>query len=378
MTTTASGHPSSSQNFASQNERGDRLSSRPAPSKTSAAILGCAALRPTRDEIAFFADAAPWGFILFARNIDNADQVYGLVDALRSSVGWRAPVLIDQEGGRVARLKGPVWREWKDVGVWADAVDRDKVLDDDAFCEALTLRYQRIAAELTALGIDVNCAPLVDVRRDQTHAIIGTRALGRNADAVARRARAVCDGLRAGGVAPVIKHIPGHGLALVDSHEALPIVGASRDELSATDFAAFRPLADQTMAMTAHIVYTAIDPEVCATMSATVIGDVIREEIGFDGLLMSDDISMDALSGTFDARAEQCLRAGCDVVLHCNGDRAEMAALMSGVDVLADVSLKRANAALEVAGHKASSMDLSEADRRLAALLAPLKDSVDV
>lgn len=300
-----------------------------------ALIVGCAGMKLSQDEARFFADSDPWGFILFARNIDTPQQVSALVSALRDTVGRDAPVLIDQEGGRVARLRGPHWLEWEDAGTSVAALS-----DFDAET-LLRLRYRVIGAELRALGIDVNCAPLIDVPQPGAHPIIGARAYGTTPQRVALLARAVWDGLVAGGVHPVIKHLPGHGRAMVDSHAALPVVEASRSDLDAVDFAALRPLADAPMGMTAHVVYTALDPEGCATLSPTVI-ELLRNEIGFDGLLMTDDIGMGALSGPMEERASKALAAGCDVVLHCSGDRAEMATLASTVPLLEGTALARA------------------------------------
>jgi beta-N-acetylhexosaminidase len=261
--------------------------------------------------------------------------VSALVSALRDTVGRDAPVLIDQEGGRVARLRGPHWLDWDDAGT-AVAGLRDAEAET-----LLRLRYRLIGAELRALGIDVDCAPLIDVPQPGAHQIIGARAYGTTPERVALLARAVWDGLAAGGVHPVVKHLPGHGRAMVDSHAALPVVDAPRAALEAVDLAALRPLADAPMGMTAHVVYTALDPDACATLSPKVIG-LLRDEIGFDGLLMTDDIGMGALAGPMATRATAALAAGCDVVLHCSGDLAEMAALAGAVPLLEGAALARA------------------------------------
>ena len=358
MTTTAA---SGSAAFSSPERR--------TPPSATAAIFGCRGPQLTPEERAFFAESKPWGFILFARNIETPSQVGELVADLRESVGWRAPVLIDQEGGRVARLRRPHWREWPPIGAWTDAAEAG-VWSEEALCSALRLRYRAIAAELMALGVDVNCAPLLDVRRDEAHDIIGDRALGRAPDAVARRARAVCEGLRSGGVAPVIKHIPGHGRAAVDSHEQLPKVSAAHADLSVTDFAPFQQLVDQPIAMTAHVVYDAIDSSLCATLSPTVISKVIRDEIGFQGLLLTDDLSMRALSGSFEERARESLAAGCDIVLHCNGDMGEMRAVRDGVGGNAPPR-DRADAALVTAPAQGP-VEVGAMLEELAELTAPL------
>ena len=321
----------------------------------SAAILGLAGPKIAPDEAAFFREADPWGFILFARNIADPEQLTRLTADLRDAVGRDAPILIDQEGGRVQRMRPPHWRQWSDVlRVFENG-------DEAQAVEAVRLRYRVIADELRAVGIDVNCAPVLDVPAPGGHEIIGPRALGRSPDEVARRGRAVCEGLLAGGVLPVIKHIPGHGRAPADSHIALPRVTAPRDELAA-DFAPFRALADQPLGMTAHVVYETIDPDLCGTQSPTVIG-LIRGEIGFDGLLMSDDLSMRALTGPFGARARVCLSAGCDIVLHCNGDMAEMQDVAGAVPALAGESARRA-ARAEAARRAPDATDIALAAAR--------------
>ena len=300
-----------------------------------AAILGVSGPVLGPDEERFLAEADPWGFILFARNVETPPQLSALVTALRDTVGRDAPVLIDQEGGRVARLRSPNWRDWPDAGTCVAG------LADSVAETVLRLRYQIIGGELRTMGIDVNCAPLIDVPQPGAHPIIGARAYGETPGRVALLARAVWDGLTAGGVHPVIKHLPGHGRAMADSHATLPVVDAPRSALEAVDFAAIRPLRDAPMGMTAHVVYSAIDPEACATLSAKVIG-LIREQIGFRGLLMTDDLGMGALSGPMDARAAAAIAAGCDVVLHCAPDQAEREAVMGAVPELAGAALARA------------------------------------
>lgn len=304
-----------------------------------AAILGCLGPVLSEDERAVFADTDPWGFILFSRNIGTPDQIRALTDALRDAVGRDAPILIDQEGGRVARLRPPQWLNW------LPPLDQMAVVAPQNRRRAMALRYRIIAAELRALGIDVNCAPMLDVATPTSHEIIRNRCYGEDPDTVAETGRAVAEGLLAGGVLPVIKHIPGHGRAGLDSHLELPVVDADRETLAATDFLPFARLADLPMAMTAHIVYPAIDPDACATLSPAVI-DMIRRDIGFDGLLMTDDLSMQALSGNFGSRTRTALAAGCDVILHCNGEPAEMSAILAETPVLAGDALRRADAVL--------------------------------
>ena len=305
----------------------------------SAAIYGCSAAALTADERAFFRASDPWGFILFARNVADPDQLRRLTGDLRETVGREAPILIDQEGGRVQRLGPPHWRQWEPA--------RD--LSEAGACEmtklrAFRARYAAIAAELRDVGIDVNCVPVLDVPQQNAHPIIGDRALGRTGAEVALRGREAMAGLLEGGVLPVIKHLPGHGRALHDSHEQLPRVTAPMETLEATDFLPFLSLRDAPLGMTAHVVYDAIDPEACATLSPAAI-TLIREQLGFDGLLMTDDLSMKALSGPMGGRASAALSAGCDVVLHCNGDMAEMEAIASDVPPLAGLAADRARAA---------------------------------
>ena len=303
----------------------------------AAAILGCSGPALTDGERRFFARVNPVGFILFARNIATPAQVAALVADLRATVGRAdAPVLIDQEGGRVQRLKPPHWRKAPAGAPFARLAARDPA----AAVAALRLNYRLIGRELAALGIDVDCAPVLDVPVAGADDVIGDRALGADPVMVATLGRAVVDGLLDEGVLPVIKHIPGHGRAMVDSHHALPTVHAARADLEAQDFPPFRALADAPWAMTAHVVYTAID-DLPATTSAKVIGEVIRGLIGFDGVLVSDDLSMKALGGGFDERARRALEAGCDLVLHCNGDMAEMEAVAAGTLPLCDIARER-------------------------------------
>ena len=306
----------------------------------SATIFGVSGLALTGGERAFFREVDPWGFILFSRNVESPSQVAALVSSLRDGVGRAAPVLIDQEGGRVQRLGPPHWRDWGPVA----HLFRPRA-DEANASEALALRYRIIAEELRTLGIDVDCTPLLDLPRRGSHEIIGDRALGTAPEPVARRAQVLCDALKAGGVLPVLKHLPGHGRATVDSHQALPRVSTPLAELEATDFAAFRPVAGEALGMTAHIVYEAIDPSACATLSRPAV-DLIRNGIGFDGCLMTDDISMRALAGPTTARVTGAINAGCDLILHCNGNMAEMVEIAAAAPRLAGASRARAERAV--------------------------------
>lgn len=305
----------------------------------SATILGCEGPALTAAEAAFFREADPFGFILFARNVETPDQLRRLTGDLRAAVGRDAPILVDQEGGRVQRLRAPHWREW------LPPLDEVARLAPGARERGLWLRYRLIAAELRDAGIDTCCAPSADIASAGTHPFLRNRCFGSDPATVARAARASAEGLLAGGVLPVMKHLPGHGRAVVDSHLYLPRVTADAAALEATDFAAFRALSDLPAAMTAHVVFDAFDPGRPATLSPAVIG-AIRERIGFGGLLLSDDLSMEALSGTIGARAAAAIAAGCDVALHCNGRRAEMEEVIAAAGCLTPAAEARAAAAL--------------------------------
>lgn len=329
-----------------------------------ACILGCSTTRLTDEERAFFAEVRPWGFILFKRNIDSPDQVRRLVDDLRSCVGREdAPVLIDQEGGRVQRMGPPHWRRYPPGRAYGEIASNDPLYRR----EIARLGARLLAHDLRAVGINVDCVPVLDVPAPDGHEIIGDRAYGRTADEVALLGRAAAEGLIAGGVLPVVKHMPGHGRALADSHLQLPVVDAAWEELEARDFAPFKVLSDMPMAMTAHVVYTAIDPARPATTSRIVHRRVIRGAIGFDGLVMTDDLSMKALSGDFAARTRAALAAGCDVALHCNGDMDEMRAVVAGAKPLQGRSLARAKAALARVARASEPFDVEEARARFEA-----------
>ncbi len=304
----------------------------------SATILGCAGPVLEPAEAAFFADTQPVGFILFARNVQRPAQVKRLTADLRAAVGRDAPIFVDQEGGRVQRLRAPHWREWMPP--------LDQVAQAGArAARAMYLRSFLIAREHLACGIDGNCAPLADIARARTHPFLRNRLYGETLETVVEIARAVADGLRDGGVYPVLKHIPGHGRGTLDSHHDLPRATASRAALEDNDFAAFRALGDLKWGMTAHLVYEAIDPDLPATLSPAMIG-VIRDEIGFQGVLMTDDLSMNALPGPVAERAARARAAGCDIALHCNGDLAEMRAVVRAAGPLDDAGRARVAAAM--------------------------------
>jgi beta-N-acetylhexosaminidase len=331
----------------------------------SRAIYGCAAARLSAAEKSFFRETRPWGFILFARNISDASQVKALVQELRETVGdEKAPVLIDQEGGRVARLKPPHWQARPPAARFGALYKNNP----DAAREATYLNARLIAHDLASLGINVDCLPVLDVPVPGSHDVIGDRAFSTDPATIIALGRAQIEGLMDGGVLPVMKHIPGHGRAGADSHLNLPRVSASAEELSASDFVTFRSLDSCPVAMTAHVVYESIDPQRPATTSPKVIRDVIRGEIGFDGLLMSDDLSMKALDGPLSVRAKQAQFAGCDLVLHCNGDMDEMREVASEVTELKGQALKRSEHALSHLSAPGG-FDPAAAQARLATLL---------
>jgi len=293
-------------------------------------VYGCAGEELNEEEISFFEHNRPLGLILFTRNCKSEIQIKSLIEHFKEVTGNpNALILIDMEGGRVARLKAPLWPEFPPASHFMNMAINEGL---DKAGKAVNRNYAQMAAVLSNLGINVNCAPVCDLLFDDAHDIIGDRAFGKNPDMAASLAEQVCAGLKSGGVWPVIKHIPGHGRASLDSHEALPIVTSSFDELDATDFEVFRKLSDAAFGMTAHILYTALDAEFPATLSPTII-EIIRNHIGFTGILFSDDISMKALNGNLDSLSAQALNAGCDIVLHCNGKMEEMLSVAKGVGV---------------------------------------------
>jgi beta-N-acetylhexosaminidase len=310
---------------------------------TRAFITGVSGLELSADEREFIRAERPWGFILFKRNVETPVQVIRLVSELRAAIADPdAPVLIDQEGGRVQRFGPPNWPVYPPGAVFGALYDIDPQLGRSA----ARLSARLIAADLIASGVTVDCLPLADVPVAGADAVIGNRAYGTEPHKVAAIARAVTEGLEQGGILPVLKHIPGHGRATADTHFRLPVVDTPIKELERTDFAAFQPLADLPMAMTAHVVFSALDPAHPATTSATIIERVIRGVIGFQGLLMSDDVSMNALAGSIAERTRAIISAGCDMVLHCNGKLDEMRQVARETPELSGKALERAKRAL--------------------------------
>ncbi|MCV2878733.1 beta-hexosaminidase [Sedimentimonas flavescens] len=329
-----------------------------------ATIFGCEGLDLSPSEAAFFRASDPWGFILFSRNIETPEQVARLCSSLREAVGRDAPILIDQEGGRVQRLRAPHWREW------LPPLDQARAASDARRSFWLRARIQ--AHELRAIGIDANCAPTCDIAGPRTHPFLQNRCLGTDAATVIANARATAEGFLAGGVLPILKHMPGHGRAEADSHLDLPVVGADPADLAQTDFAPFRALRDLPLGMTAHIRFTAFD-QAPATQSRKMIA-LIREQIGFDGLLMTDDIGMEALSGSKGARAAASIAAGCDVVLYCKGDMGPMEEVAEAAGQLTPEAAARADAAL-ARRHAPDPVDIAALEAELVALLG---DGADV
>jgi beta-N-acetylhexosaminidase len=330
-------------------------------------ITGVAGTFLSPEERSFLREADAWGCILFRRNIEAPAQVSRLTASIREALARDAPVLVDQEGGRVQRLGPPYWPAYPPGDAYGRIYDQDAALG----LKAAHLGACLIAADLASLGIDVNCLPVADVLVPGADPVIGDRSYGSDASKVALLARSTAEGLLAGGVLPVVKHMPGHGRATADSHCRLPIVETDRATLTATDFAAFQPLADLPLGMTAHVVYAAIDPIAPATTSFTLVREVIRDLIGFRGLLMSDDISMGALSGSIEERSRAAIAAGCDVVLHCTGRLDEMQAVAAAVPALGGQAAVRADAALARRG-SANARDYSRLRTEWAALMQGL------
>jgi beta-N-acetylhexosaminidase len=328
-------------------------------------ITGIIGAGLTDAERAFVREAQPWGLIVFRRNIAGPDALRRLVGDFRAVLGRDAPVLVDQEGGRVQRLGPPHWPKYPPAAAYGVLYDRDRA----AGIAAARLGARLIAADLLAVGIDVDCMPIADVPVAGASLVVGDRAFGTAPDKVAALGAAFAEGLADGGVLPVLKHIPGHGRATADSHQKLPVVTADKAALDAADFAAFRPLAKLPLAMTAHVVFTAFDPLAPATTSAAIVREVIRGSIGYQGLLMSDDLSMRALSGSLGERTRAAIAAGCDLALHCNGKMPEMLAVAAAAPLLAGEAARRADAALAMK-KPATPIDLADARVQFSALMS--------
>lgn len=334
--------------------------------KVTNAIFGLEGLMPTAREIDFFRSADPFGFILFARNIKDADQVRALTAALREISGRdELPILIDQEGGRVQRLRAPYFQEAVPAGRIADLAERDEA----GAIRAARLHALSIGLQLRGLGITVDCAPCLDLRFEGASAVIGDRSYGKDPDLVGKLGLAAVEGFREAGVMPVIKHLPGHGRALVDSHHGLPIIDTDMTILEKTDFKPFVTCRTGTWGMTAHLVLTAVDPDRPITQSATGIQDIIRDRIGFEGPLMTDDLSMNALTGEMVCRADKAIAAGCDLLLHCNGKIDEMEAVAEASVPLAGAALKRISET--PIPRPASRLSIAEVQAELTELLGP-------
>lgn len=325
-----------------------------------AAIFGCEGPVLLPREKAFFREFQPFGFIIFARNVESPSQLQRLTSDLRESVGRDAPILVDQEGGRVQRLRAPHWREW------APPLETVEKAGENA-ARAMAIRSILIAAELRAVGIDANCAPVADIAGPLTHPFLRNRCYGQEVDIVTKVSRSVADAYLAQGVLPVVKHMPGHGRSVNDTHHNLPTVTTDKATLAATDFAPFRALRDLPMAMTAHIIFEAYDPINPATQSINVI-QAIRNEIGFAGLLLTDDLNMQALSGSLSERTSRSLAAGCDIALHCKGDFDEMQAVAQAAGAMSPATQLRAKAALGQRQH-AKIIDIAALEAELSALL---------
>jgi beta-N-acetylhexosaminidase len=324
-------------------------------------ICGCAGVALNDEERRFIAETRPWGLILFKRNVAEPAQLQRLTRSFREIVGRvDAPVLIDQEGGRVQRMAPPHWHAYPSAASF-DASLKDR----EAALRAARLAARLIAHDLRDVGVTIDCAPVLDLSFEGAHSVIGSRAFSNNPARVVEYGRAVAEGLSAGAVAPVVKHIPGHGRALVDSHHELPVVDASRADLLAKDFAPFIALRHLPLAMTGHVVYRAIDAVRPATTSKTVVETIIRGAIGFDGLLLTDDLSMKALGGSFEERTRAAFEAGIDVALHCNGDIAEARAVAKAAPLLAGLSMRRADAALAVTTAAPEPFDVAAARAEL-------------
>lgn len=336
-----------------------------------AAIIDVSGTELSKEEAAFFKAEQPWAFILFGRSCQNPQQIKKLCDDIRESVGRDCLIFLDQEGGRVQRLKPPLWPQFPPNKIYGDIFNKNP---DDAL-EAAYLHHALIAAELRAVGINADCAPCLDLSIEGAHSVIGDRAFSTNPEIIARLGQASLSGLHDGKVASVIKHIPGHGRARADSHKELPVVGEDLETLKA-DFLPFKALNQAPMAMTAHVKYNAIDKEHCATMSKTIINDYIRDDFGFDGLLMTDDISMKALQGSISEKAKGVIEAGCDVAMLCNAPLEERAEFLAVCPELKGKSLERAYDSERIVLGEPITLDLDAAWNRFSELTGVAKGAM--
>ena len=335
---------------------------------TAAIVFDTEGARLSADEKAFFKDADPWGFIVFARHCSSANELTAHCSELRDAVGRDAPILIDQEGGRVARMKPSAFPAHPAPAVFGELYK----LDPKKSVAASRLNGWLLGRLVSGCGVTINCMPMLDVPQpDADPNVIGDRAYARHPDVIVALARAAAEGLEAGGALPVVKHMPGHGRALCDSHHELPRVSVRKEDLRAVDFAPFKAMADARMGMTGHVVYEAYDEDRPGTISPVIVGEVIRGEIGFDGLLFTDDLKMKALGGSMEARVADSLAAGCDIALACNFDMAQKKEAMQGAKELSGKSAERAEAALASAG-PAEEGDVEEGYRRLGEMLKPV------
>ncbi|NRA30749.1 MAG: glycoside hydrolase family 3 protein [Parvularculaceae bacterium] len=330
-----------------------------------ATMFGCSGTTLTDWEKAFFRETRPWAYILFGRNIDIPEQVKALTAALReASNDPDAPIFVDQEGGTVARFKRPHFRHPPNPSAFAQHHEKDP----EVAAEAAWLNARIMADDLKALGVNANCAPMLDVVDPNAHEFLQKRALGYDAETVTTLGKATALGLRDGGVAPVVKHAPGHGKGDADSHHNLPRVRATREQLIAEDFVPFQALKREAMMMTAHVIYEALDPDHPGTLSSAIINDVIRDDWGYDGLLMTDDINMNALGGTIEERTRSAIAAGCELICHCNGDLADMESVARGAGTLSGQAIIRADKARAITSATPKPFDRKEAAERLKAL----------
>jgi beta-N-acetylhexosaminidase len=337
-------------------------------------IFGCRGLVLTSDECSFFKEFPPMGFILFKRNCSTKAQVISLINSLRDAVGDKVPILIDQEGGRVQRLSPPIWNAYPPAEVFGIVFNSD----EEKARQLITVNYQLIASELSELGINVNCAPVIDLSEKRGHSVIGDRALSSNPETVGLLGKAVIDGLEKGGVSGIIKHIPGHGRAEVDSHKRLPKIDSCLEDLSSREFNPFIQLRFAAAAMTGHLLFPKLDLKHPVTFSGKIINEIIRNLIKFEGLLLSDDLSMNALSGSIDNRYIKALEAGCDIGLHCNGNITEMELIAKACPGIKDAAKSRIKVFLKKVADVSDKREIPDINELKATLREGLKGFFNV